>query len=191
MEKATDWYVSLFGGAAIPEDTHISYAGGNYLVDFNTGFTVGAVLGTQLLPAMRGELELSYAQFDSDTATDGGVTTNAPGDVGAVFLLANLWQDFDIGRSVTPYGGFGLGMAFANVDIDILNNGGGIDDTTTALAAQLGAGITFDVTDRVTIDTGYRFKMVLDALTKGGAGNPHGMASYYTHVLQAGAGLKF
>ena len=189
-DKSADWYVSIFAGAAIPEETHISYTGGNYLVDFKTGFTVGAVVGTNVLPAMRGELELSYVEADSDTSTEAGVTVNAPGDVGTVFLLANLWQDFDIGMRFTPYGGFGLGMAFANVDIDILNNGGGIDDTSTALGSQLGAGITFDVTDTVTVDAGYRFKMALDVLTKG-PGNIHGMASYYTHVLQAGAGWNF
>lgn len=189
-DKSADWYVSIFAGAAIPEETHVSYFGGNYLTDFKTGFTVGAVVGTNVLPAMRGELELSYVEYDSDTSTEGGVTLNSPGDVGAVFLLANLWQDFDIGMSFTPYGGFGLGMAFANVDIDLLNNGAGIDDTSTALGTQLGAGITFDVSEKVTIDAGYRFKMALDVLTDG-PGNFQGMASYYTHVLQAGAGLNF
>ncbi len=190
MDKTSDWYLSIFAGAAVPEETHISYSGGNYLVDFKTGFTVGAVAGTNVLPEMRGELELSYVEYESDTSTEGGVTLNAPGDVGAVFLLANLWQDFDIGMGFTPYGGFGLGMAFTNVEIDVLNNGGGIDDTSTALGSQLGAGITFDVSDKVTIDAGYRFKMALDVLTKG-PGNIHGMGSYYTHVLQAGAGWNF
>ena len=180
--KSSDWYVSVFAGGVIPEEAHISYTGGDYLVDFKTGFTIGAVVGTNVLPEMRGEVEVSYVEADTDTSTESGVTLNAPGDVGIVFLLANLWQDFDVGMGFTPYGGFGLGMAFANVDIDLLNNGGGVDDASTALGTQLGAGVTFDVAENVTIDAGYRFKMALDVLTQG---------SYYAHVIQAGAGWNF
>lgn len=192
MGTSHDWYVSLFGGGAFGEETHVSYFPGDYLLDFKSGFTVGVAVGTNLLPAMRGELELSYVEVDSDTSTESGVTVPAAGDVGIVFLLANLWQDFDLGMSFTPYGGFGLGMAFADVDMDVRNNGAGIDDSSTALGAQLGGGVRFNVTDDITIDAGYRFKMALDVLTQGAApGSFHGQGSYYTHIIQAGVGWNF
>ena len=41
----SDWYVSVFGGAAFPEDINFDY-GTVYAFSGKTGFTIGAAVGT-------------------------------------------------------------------------------------------------------------------------------------------------
>lgn len=81
------------------------------------------------------------------------------------------------------------------MDVDIiLDNEGGlhIDDQSLALAAQIGAGVRFALTDTLTIDAGYRFKSALGVATDGAEdGAEAGYASYYANVGQVGVSWTF
>jgi opacity protein-like surface antigen len=186
-------YVSLFGGGVVPADTHISQDNQSYIVDFNTGFTVGAAVGATIADHVRGEIELSHLRYKPDTTDNAGSVTDASGRMNMTFLMANVWRDVDLG-AFQPYGGFGVGMALANVDIAL---GGGtvthINDTSLALAAQAGTGVRLPINDALTVDVGYRFKAALDVLTKGdtSGGDAHGSGSHYAHVGQVGVTWKF
>ncbi len=185
-------YISLFGGYVAPADTHISYSGSNYMVNFKDGFTVGAAVGATIADHTRGELELSHLSYKPDSTDENGTFSNAPGKMGMTFLMTNVWRDFDLGF-VQPYGGFGVGMALADVDIDLTDSGSRINDTTLALAAQVGSGIRVPVTDNLMLDVGYRFKAALDVLTEGDSGtaSSHGSGSHYAHVGQVGVTWAF
>ena len=189
--EMTNKYVSVFGGLAKTVDTHFIYNSSNYIADFKTGFTVGAAVGGSINEKLRGEIELSYVKGDVKQFADNGNTVEAGsgGDVNGYFLLTNLWRDVDLG-GFKPYFGGGLGLALMDVDVNIL----GVDpnqDTTVALAAQVGAGLRFDLTDQLTLDAGYRMKGALAAFTNGTNGSDHTLASYYTHVGQVGVSWKF
>jgi opacity protein-like surface antigen len=75
--------------------------------------------------------------------------------------MLNLWRDYDLTDSLTGYIGagiggggyrFGVNQNFPNQDQAI--NGLG---TVGGLAWQVGAGLAIALTDRVTLDLGYRF----------------------------------
>ena len=187
-----NWYVSVFGGGVFPVDNHVAYTSSNYYVDYKTGFTLGATVGTELLPTVRGELEVSYVEYDADTADEQGGVENVPGGVDAVFVLANVWKDFHIG-SFSPYVGIGVGLAVVDVEMDLDGPGNAqIDDTTVALGAQAGAGVRVPVTDNISVDVGYRFKAAAGVFTEGAnAGDGHGFASYYSHIVQGGIAWNF
>jgi opacity protein-like surface antigen len=191
-ESISSRYVSVFGGVAFPLDTHIAHDAENYMIDFHDGFTVGAAIGGDVAKDLRGEIEVSYVDYNVDHADEQGFLP-ANGDVNSYFLLANLWRDFHLGM-FQPYLGGGVGMALMDVDLDI---DPGTDhhskDTTLAFAAQAGSGIRFDLTDTITLDLGYRFKAAMGVLTKGvtGVDNDHSFGSYYTHIGQAGITWKF
>jgi opacity protein-like surface antigen len=185
-------YVSLFGGGVVPVDTHISYASQNYMVDFNNGFTVGAAIGATIADHVRGEIELSYLNYKPDTADNVGSVSDASGSMNMTFLMANIWRDVDFG-AFQPYGGFGVGMALADID-NAYNRGiAHINDATLALAAQAGTGVRVPLNDSLTVDVGYRFKAALDVLTKGDKSDngAHASASHYAHVGQVGVTWKF
>jgi opacity protein-like surface antigen len=93
----------------------------------------------------------------------------------------------------TLYGGFGVGMAFTDVEIDVDPVGSLINDNSVALAGQVGSGVLFDITDNLTLDVGYRFKAALDVLTEGDSGTDsyHGQASYYSNIVQGGLTWNF
>lgn len=182
-------YVSLFGGGVFPLDTHVSNEASNYLVSFKDGFTVGAAVGADIANKLRGEVELSYLSYKSDESDEGGTTEPAPGEVNLTFLMANAWRDYDIG-GFHPYAGLGVGVALADVDIamDDSDSDNHINDTSLALAGQVGAGIRIPLSDNIGLDAGYRFKAALAVLTKGDVGDDgsHGSATYYSHVGQVG-----
>jgi opacity protein-like surface antigen len=192
-ETPDSFYVSLFGGAVMPLDTHVAYNASNYLVDFKTGFLVGAAVGADISTTLRGELELSHYESKVKDVTEAGTSASDIGeDVKATFLMANLWRDVDLG-GFTPYFGGGVGVALMDVDI-ILDDAGTeeIKDTQLALAAQVGGGLRVPVTDNLTLDAGYRFKTALGVLTEGGFdGTDHGYGSYHSHTGQVGISWKF
>lgn len=185
-------YVSLFGGAVKAADTVLVYYDAVYDINFKTGFTVGAAVGTQLLETVRGELEVAYTQVDSkDLGSFGNCgdkceDTGWKGEVNHVTIMTNVWKDFQLGM-FSPYVGGGVGLAVFTGDIPDW------EDTYLAMAAQVGAGVRMTVTDNVTFDAGYRFKGVLDPLWTGmtAGTNYHGMGTVYTHNFQGGVSWGF
>jgi opacity protein-like surface antigen len=182
-------YVSLFGGAVGPRDTHFMHDRSSYLVDFNTGFTLGAAIGANVAPDLRGELELSYQGYSVDKVDNFGNVTGLEKRVDSYYAMANLWRDFDLG-AFHPYAGGGVGLAVMDVDINLDSNQAN-KDATLALAAQVGSGVRFNLADNLVLDAGYRFKAALGVLTEGTGGGDHTTSSHYTHVGQVGVAWKF
>jgi opacity protein-like surface antigen len=185
-------YVSLFGGGVIPRDTHASYDGSDYRVDFKTGFTLGAAVGENLTDNLRGELELAFQSYKVDDVDDFGTSnTGDGGSVNSYFLMTNLWRDVDLGNGFKPYIGGGVGVGIMDVDVRFDGNDA-IKSTDLGLAAQVGSGIRFDVTDNLTLDLGYRFKAALEVATRGsGVNDDNSSSTYYSHVGQLGVAWKF
>lgn len=186
-------YVSLFGGVALHEGSGFAYDDSTYEMNYATGFTIGAALGTQISDTVRGELELSYQYADVCGARDESDTTKCDdtdwaGKQQSVNLLANVWKDFDTGV-ISPYIGGGIGLALVLPDIDEWA------DPDVALAAQVGGGLRYAVKEDLTLDLGYRFKGVFDTQTTGhlesGADDEHGMHTYYTHAVTGGLTWDF
>ncbi len=194
-DSEDSFYMSIFGGLALPEES--AFTGGGYVYDmsFDDGFTIGLTAGTEIARGVRGELEVSYLSTDVDEVDTGAFLPPVPGEGGVeqFFLLTNLWKDFELGMGLSPYVGGGVGLAIVDFDARPAGAPAGTDDTKVAPAAQLGAGLRFQVVDDVTLDFGYRFKAVLNAPYEGSAltGFPHVQQSFYNHVFQAGAAFGF
>ena len=184
-------YVSLFGGGVFAQDTHADVDGHDYLVSFKTGFTVGAAAGENLTDNLRGEIELAYQNYNVSDSQEEGTSNDGVGDVKGYFVLANLWRDFDMG-GFRPYAGGGIGMGLMDTHLDFANGGNHVvDGTSFALAAQVGSGVRFDVTDNMVIDVGYRFKAALDVVTDDASNQDNNSSTFYTHTAQVGVSWKF
>lgn len=202
------WYITAFGGAAIPMDvdTDLAFVGVPFAtvdIELDTGFLAGGAIGTRVWhghgDALRAELELSYQSFDAANAdvailAGGGLTTPLSGDASTMMLLMNLWYDVDTGSAFTPYLGGGAGLAFTDVDISVPGLGAlSVVDEDTSFAFQLGAGVNYALTEAIDLGVGYRFRAVTDISV---SGLPGGIAEFsdgelYTHGVQGNVTLNF
>ena len=114
--------------------------------------------------------ELEYA-----IRTNGSTTWDGKSDVGAPYsadikaqwnlqtLSLNAYWDFHNDTAFTPYIGAGLGLGFirskyeVSVKADGLDASKSVNDTKTVFAWNVGAGVSYAVTDNLSADLAYRF----------------------------------
>ena len=70
-------------------------------------------------------------------------------------LMANAWRDWNFTDRVGVYVGGGIGVSGYRLTVDdsVVSGYGNM----TAFAGQVGTGVTFKLTDQITLDLGYRF----------------------------------
>lgn len=174
-----NFYVSIFGGANISvgnRDFRNGLTDGAGLpaevdVDLETGFQAGGAIGYKWRNFSYGPItprtELEVAYFDNAVDTI-NFSLNGPGnetvlgnsDVSGVNILGNLYLDFDniFDSGLTPYIVGGLGISI--VDLNINYNGAALNlrDTDEALLWSIGAGASYDITERASLFIDARFQ---------------------------------
>ena len=200
--KAYHPYIGLFGGLDfLPNIAATDTFGfppfvpilGPGSVHSKVGDFAGAVIGVDLNDNWRVEAELSrsFNGIQNFTFNNGNVNTYSSGGVNQTYALANAWYGFRNQSAFVPYLGGGLGLGWADGNL-------GSSASATAPAAfafQIGAGVTYDVSDRFSIDVGYRFKAMtgLNArvTTSTGSSAHLDQNSIGSHNFQIGATLRF
>lgn len=154
-------YMSGNLGIAMASDSDLtdsSVPGVTVNTEFDTGYALGAALGYGF-NKFRVEGEISYQRNDVDKIGTLGVFLAATGDATALSFLINGYYDFINSSAFTPYISAGLGMA--QVEFNNLNISGlGFADSSdqdTVFAYQMGIGIGYAATEKVTIDVKYRY----------------------------------
>lgn len=171
-------------GTVLPDGTSVGWE-----TEFDTGFAISGALGKRF-DFFRAELEVAYQANDVDThsgvfvadsiALDGedaavlisGLDTNlgvsvgdvvadGQGQVDTIFVMANVYYDFDLGGPLKPYVGGGAGVGF--VDVDYSPSATAIiQDDSTAFAYQAMAGVTYEVGPATELFAGYRYRATTD-----------------------------
>ncbi len=159
--SAEGLYVSgnlAFAMASDSDLTDSTVPGVTVNTEFDTGLTFGAALGYDF-NRFRVEGEISYQNNDIDKIGAQGVFFDATGDATALSFLINGYFDLKNSSAFTPYVSAGLG--FAQVEFNNLNISGlgfsGSNDEDTVFAYQVGIGVGYAVTEKVTIDVKYRY----------------------------------
>ncbi len=201
-------YASVFVGFTAPTTISGQYYGSSTIeLDAGWGFAGGVAVGTNITSNLRGEFELSFTHRNIDDDDFIPQWECAPGDCTAtgslstIYMLGNVWWDFDMGGGFSPYVGGGVGAAWVMPDITIYDDPDYKWDVAgLAPAAQLGLGVRYDFSDNMKLDLGYRAKAVLGANFSdstdpcGYPGNGACAADdimYVEHVLQAGLTFEF
>ena len=153
------FYVSVGGGAIWVDDIE---AGGSTL-DFDDGYTVNAAFGYQTADSpdggrIRADIELFYSDSDNDSFATGGVSTNVGGGLEQTGIMANVYLDFLPGSVIRPYIGAGFGVVDAELSIAVPGFTASAD--STELAYRLATGASYEITDNIAIDLGYRYLTV-------------------------------
>ena len=128
-------------------------------LDYDLGFLLGVAAGYDF-EGVRVEGALEYQKNDADnfnerqfipSTLDSSTSTNANGDVAGTSLLLNVYYDFMRCCELRPFIMAGIGVSKVDADMS------GIDDDDTVFAYRLGAGLSYDVNEKVIIDFTYRY----------------------------------
>ena len=134
--------------------------------DFDGGYGLGIAVGKEIPQwsndqfGTRIELELSYRDNDVDgvnfSGNGPGAEGNISGDVSQTSLFANVLVDFKQAGAFTPYVGLGLGATYSDLDF-VYGPGVELNDTDTTFAAQIIAGVAYEISPNtsLTLDTRY------------------------------------
>ena len=189
-------YVSVFGGASFLNEVHAT-SGGNdpYIARTNMGYILGGAVGYQFNEHIRAEVELSHSSWHVNSYNSSGRPFKpATGSISETYLLGNIWYDIPTHSAFTPYVGGGLGAGFTSADA--LFNGGthgyGPPLSQPNLAFQIGAGVKFDLSEKLALDVGYRFKDVT-GVHFGDTGGKYDYrnATLASHNVQIGLTFRF
>ena len=168
-DSNTNFYVSVFGGAALSnsQDMTFSPIPFKYREKYKTGFVVGGAIGADglVIENLRTELEVSYLSLKPKSLVSVPAffgDTNPTGHLSSVNILANAWYDVDLGMKVTPYLGGGAGIGIVNNKLTVNSGTTPVTKGTDAgFAFQLGAGFKYDISEKIALDVGYRFRGIL------------------------------
>jgi opacity protein-like surface antigen len=86
-----------------------------------------------------------------DTFSTSNAFASGSGSIRTFALMANVWYDLPV-EGFTPYIGGGIGYASNEVEHGLVMNGTGGD-----FAWQLGAGVNFPLTEKMSLGVGYRY----------------------------------
>jgi outer membrane autotransporter protein len=153
----TGFYLEGNLGYAFPDSVDASASGIDGEVELKDAFVFGGALGYRF-PWVRLELNGSYRKFDTDKVKAQGQSVSGNGDATAVVGLFNVYvdPDLDLGVPVHPYLGGGIGGAYVKLDTGD-DAPLSIDDEAGAFAWNLAAGLSYDVTEHITLSAGYRY----------------------------------
>jgi opacity protein-like surface antigen len=136
---------------------------GEFDLRFNPGLLGSAVVGWDFEPgnpAGEGRIELEYShrtnRLDQARFADG--VAPAGGNLMADSLLVNFYGvSHGEDRSWSPYVGAGLGAARIEASNLTVTGGPLSSDSALVFAYQFGLGIDYALTERLSLDLGYRF----------------------------------
>lgn len=190
-------YFTLIGGVALMNDVDLSDNTGDYAFKMETGYFLGGVIGYDLgnkypqLGEGRVEIELGYRFNDLDKTKFASGTLGADGDITSFSLMLNAIADYpNFSPNYIPYFGLGLGAANISVNDSEVEGSPMIDDDDTRFAYQFLAGLTFEITERIDIDCGYRYFATLDPEFKDTQGRKVD-AEYGNHSFEIGLRYMF
>lgn len=155
-----DWYAAFAVGSDYADK--VKFADSGLRAELDRGFPVGGgAIGARVGARLYAELEGMYRVNDFEVlySSDSAVEINPdPADaISSTSVMANLWYEFLPASGMRPFLGAGLG--WARIDVEASNEVTGerlVDDRAGALAYQLIAGFTFDVSPRVDLSVSYR-----------------------------------
>ncbi len=151
-------YISANAGIAfVSKADAVDIGGTGFTATFDTGFLLSGSAG-QDFGIVRVEGRINYLLADIDQFRVGGIGVDVNGDISALFLLVNVWLDFDNRSPVSPYLGGGIGASFLSVsETEVSGVGVFTESDDQVFAFQFGAGLSLALNSHVILDLGYRF----------------------------------
>lgn len=155
-------YVSLILGTANVNDSELTDStdpGAVVDMEYDTSYILGAALGYRHA-SVGFEGEIAYQLTDVDGLSSGAVKVDLEGDSSVLSLLLNGYYAlvFDA-FPIVPYLSAGVGLAQAKISDLKIPGTGALDwnGDDFVFCYQVGAGLEFDLTDRLNVGVKYRY----------------------------------
>lgn len=123
----------------------------NASFDMKTGYAVLGAIGYAYGTGLRVEIEPGYRRSGIDRVSPAAGNTNLSGRLENLSAMLNAIYDFDLGTSLVPYLGIGLGGSRVTGKVD------GEGESKWKLAYQGIAGIAYPLSRDLRLDLGYRY----------------------------------
>ena len=164
-------YLTLGGGVSLLDDLEGFHStivppaipldprtGENVTISSEQGFN-GFIATGRAYNEGRVEFSLGFHSVDLEEV-EGLVTpvTTLDGSFKVATFLVSVFWDFNTDGAVSPYFGGGIGVCQARLDDTILLT----DNRDTALAYQLGFGLSFNMGKNTQLDVGYKMLSVVE-----------------------------
>lgn len=194
-------YIKGIGGLSLLNSSKNKGSVLNIDSDYKSGYAIGGAIGKKINQNIKVEAEISYKDNDADSLTItnsgqlNGLSAKASGDVSALSFMANAYLDaknigiFTENNPFSPYIMGGVG--YAKLDADV--NSGGVkivNDSATAFAYQVGAGINYEINKNVTVDVGYRYFATNEVSMKDSINEPF-KTQYKNNLILASVSYSF
>jgi opacity protein-like surface antigen len=188
------FYAGVNVGLIVPSDVKMSSPRVSFDVSRKVGYAIGGAAGYDFGTNVRAEAEISYKANDTSELKDGNRVTGYNSTISALNFMANAYYDIHALHSfgVMPYAGGGVGVARLSNSNEVLPRSTKIllDSNDTVFAYQVGVGVAYDVSSKVTMDVGYRYFGTSDAKFNDNASGIVTM-KYDSHNILAGLRYKF
>ena len=129
--------------------------------DTTTGYAVSAAMGRRHSKKLRSEFEFAARGNNLTTSSPASVfLTEADANVNAYSLMKNVFFELDNSSRFTPYGGFGIGLSYVDVDSVVISGGDSvfeIEDDDTVFTYQAIGGVSARITKTTDFVVEYRF----------------------------------
>lgn len=137
-------------------------------IGYNFKYDYDLPLRAELSYTMRGNSDKKYSYSESDVLLDGDHFKSSDSHkVRMHTLMVNAYYDIETNRSITPFVGAGLGVAFtklaqtysAQYEYGYYDVSGsvGMSDTKTKFAWNVAAGVTYNIDENLDMDFTARY----------------------------------
>lgn len=152
-QKAEKSGVEAYASAKfVYTDFHIRATGEDGLKQQYNAFGGEFAIGAKLTDNIRAEFAYTYRNPSKRVYEDEGY------EMGMQSYMINGYYDFSTGTAFKPYVSVGAGMARVKVvQKDYSDRSNDYSASENTFAYSFGAGVSYDVTDDVAIDAGYRY----------------------------------
>ncbi|NVN92946.1 MAG: porin family protein [Desulfuromonadales bacterium] len=195
MAQHTGPYLGAFIGGSALMDAKGNDDLGSFGLKFEPALLGSAVVGWDFEPGNpvgEGRIELEYTRRSNPLDKVKFVQGNfkGDGDLTADSLLINFIGVFHTNSRWSPYVGLGAGAALVKAS-DLKEAGYPLSNSSAvAFAYQAAVGVDFTLTERLSLDFGYRFFGCLPPTFKESGGHTFKM-DYYSHNLVLGLRYGF
>ncbi len=189
--EAGDWYAGARIGLSLANRSGLAGPGLDAAADWKAGAVTGVFVGREI-GGLRGDLEFVSRRNGASVITDraGGATALADGAVRSQGLFVNLYRDLVPAARLSPYVGFGLGVA--RVDVSRLRAGGAAiaDGSDVRFAYRLAGGLRVKSGGPGVFSLDYRYTRLTDP-TIAGAGGSRIRTDHGAHGIFVGYTYRF
>jgi opacity protein-like surface antigen len=203
LTPVSGWYVRFDAGISNALDPELKIPSGHLPADLGSSSLFGGGLGYSIVPGLRSDFTLTYRSgFQQISGFAAMPEGNA--DLHSLAALVSIHLDVLTTARVSPYGGFGIGLARNKLDrITITNPDGSIlgtidGKTATGFAWQLSAGADIQIANQWVLDVGYHYLSAGDyesqdllILTDGGNAPGKTEGKFRSHELIASIQYTF